>query len=838
MTQELIYTSAPKGLQLGSRGFCTVACTAGMAKPLADRLEALSGYKHLYPPGGESSHLNPVNYSFVTFKLGGKTYYVLSRIADAGLDYTQRSNKLAHHVVLAGSELPPAGPAWLMRQPGFFVTSWEGEPRPIEPRRLPLSPDVGPRKCDVWQTVSGDAGWGGVLAGNDEVSGSMDANILFAPPGERLLELVDEAQALLPSSKRWGATFSTYYSKLPPGVECHWRFLSGESAEAVAARRSHDTLLIDLFAKTGVRSETACVLAARTGAFPPLKPTLKATIPEQNILKTIAPLTVPLGNGNGKEISPPHDSGAISSPPSLPPAVAISVPSDNYLLTKATRSQPWKLVAILVGILIFASSLIGVAIFTFDATRPSHGPSIADSPNSHPAADSPSTIAQTATDPQAIGYQEPTSDAAPLAESTKASPNPTIPAPASQGNIAIANPLNGDSPAKAIDGSPQMNEANKAATDSAKSTNLFESVHRSIVVPQVTWALRPDEWQKSVSLGTIAHPHSPLTISLHTDSERHISISSKKSPWQVTGPNGKAIAEIRENDSSKHTELRFTWLEEAVRAPKDVAAVEWSCINLSAPNQVNGSDQCHIFLLPQTSGKAITEEGLSFSKNLIDISRTLNTPPSPSLIVRHSIEQEGSKTATATSKPGEAYEYRLDTTYPLTLSLLLEADNEAASTTGIRVTIRLAANPDVGEKCSALEALKYEQTVKLRRILIEAIESHASAFAAKTNITKEDAIANGLRDAFPRKSNKDYTKALNSLSIQELKDFEIAGKQAAQQADYPPLVGQLKLIYDLKKAIEQLPKKVKVNLQIVRQTRAPGGGSDLAEVEVFRAGQL
>ena len=50
MTQELFYTSAPRGLKPGSRGFCTVMSTAGMAKNLADRLEALSGYRHVYPP--------------------------------------------------------------------------------------------------------------------------------------------------------------------------------------------------------------------------------------------------------------------------------------------------------------------------------------------------------------------------------------------------------------------------------------------------------------------------------------------------------------------------------------------------------------------------------------------------------------------------------------------------------------------------------------------------------------------------------------------------------------------------------------------------------------------
>ena len=62
---ELIYTSAPKGLATGSRGFCTVAATAELPNSLAKKLEGLSGYNHLFDPGDSR---NPVNYSFVTFK--------------------------------------------------------------------------------------------------------------------------------------------------------------------------------------------------------------------------------------------------------------------------------------------------------------------------------------------------------------------------------------------------------------------------------------------------------------------------------------------------------------------------------------------------------------------------------------------------------------------------------------------------------------------------------------------------------------------------------------------------------------------------------------------------
>ena len=60
MTQELIYTSAPRGLKPGSHGFCTVAVTQGMPPNLAERLEALSGYRHVYPPQDPQAELNPI----------------------------------------------------------------------------------------------------------------------------------------------------------------------------------------------------------------------------------------------------------------------------------------------------------------------------------------------------------------------------------------------------------------------------------------------------------------------------------------------------------------------------------------------------------------------------------------------------------------------------------------------------------------------------------------------------------------------------------------------------------------------------------------------------------
>jgi len=47
MAYELIYTSVPRGLKPGSRGFSTVAFTEGMPANYVQTCEGLSGYTHV-----------------------------------------------------------------------------------------------------------------------------------------------------------------------------------------------------------------------------------------------------------------------------------------------------------------------------------------------------------------------------------------------------------------------------------------------------------------------------------------------------------------------------------------------------------------------------------------------------------------------------------------------------------------------------------------------------------------------------------------------------------------------------------------------------------------------
>lgn len=269
MSHELYYTSAPKGLQPGSRGFCTVAMTRGMPANLVDKVESLSGYRPLYPPRDPRAGQNPVVQAHLRIAVTGKSYSVLSRICDAGLDYTQRSNKFAHHVVLDAGDFAAArgGPAWLLGRPGFMEAAWNGDVGLLPaPRPIP-SGDVPPAVCNDWRQATGDAGWAGVLA---EAFAGASGRVVFLvfQPGSELLPLIAEAVQLLPLDQRWSATFSTYFTGLAPGIACTCRGIVAGSPEVAAARQVPGSIVLDLTKPLGRAPNGAYVEMARTGAAP------------------------------------------------------------------------------------------------------------------------------------------------------------------------------------------------------------------------------------------------------------------------------------------------------------------------------------------------------------------------------------------------------------------------------------------------------------------------------------------------------------------------------------------------------------------------------------------
>lgn len=263
MARQLIYTSAPSGIRPGSRGFTTVAMSRDLPPTWVSRLERMSGYNQLFGLSDQRSSLNPVNYSFMRLKVGNDAGLVISRISAAGADYSGRSNSIAHHLVLDRGELPAAGPAWLMQQPGLLAERFDGEPRLIEePAGIPQG-DVPSGPCRLWQKVAGDAGWAGGLL-QVAMRGSGSACVIYKP-GTDVLGLFAEAMALLPPAQRWQTSFSTYEhgSHSPEGFR--WRGLPAGTAAAKEAKNLSDAVVIDLTTPLGAAADNAYSLAAREG---------------------------------------------------------------------------------------------------------------------------------------------------------------------------------------------------------------------------------------------------------------------------------------------------------------------------------------------------------------------------------------------------------------------------------------------------------------------------------------------------------------------------------------------------------------------------------------------
>lgn len=469
MTQEIIYTSAPQGLRPGSYGFCTVATTPGMASSLAERLESLSGYRHVHPPGHPRAIYNPVVHSHLHLKVGGQKYHVLSRLADAGFDYSQRTNKLVHHVALEPGELVAGGPAWLLSQRGFMETAWSGQPRVLPAGRRPVPGDLQRGICSRWAEITRDAAWAAVLA-QSAIAGSRPAYLIF-PEGLDPLPLLVEAQSLLPVARRWEVSFSTYFTRLPPGVDCQWRCLLVGSPEAAALAGQRGDLVIDLTRPLPAPPETPLTHAARTGQFPAeiaLAATSAAsprTVPStsqpvsawrgerdtSNDELRLGPPPVPGGSRPRGAAMPEllSDQGppALEAPPMLPrhqrPELRTASFSWHHLLTTA-------LLATAVGIVAgyFLRGLGQPTQVIAASTQPAETPAAAVPPAPSPsetAASTPATPATPTPDSVPPTGETPTTPAPPAAESpliVKApapATGPSVP-PASDANTSEVAP--------------------------------------------------------------------------------------------------------------------------------------------------------------------------------------------------------------------------------------------------------------------------------------------------------------------------------------------------------------------------------------------------------------
>ena len=259
--EELVYTSAPQGLQPGSSGFCTVEMTEGMPPDMMDSLEALSAY--------DNDPSKAVNWMHVQFNSMRGMRHVLSRVGPLSGEFSGRTNKLAHHICLAPNELPPQGPMRVVGLGGPLQQTWSGQVRHLSPQASPTKLRVAsmPRPCKTWEAAVGDAGVAGAILSKLRSSVSSPLWVIRTPAMDALM-MTDEILALLSGQERWRFTFCTYLHTLPRSVECRLRWVLPDSPAMAQVQSMGPDQLVDL--RQGAESvlrgvDSRMVDAARSG---------------------------------------------------------------------------------------------------------------------------------------------------------------------------------------------------------------------------------------------------------------------------------------------------------------------------------------------------------------------------------------------------------------------------------------------------------------------------------------------------------------------------------------------------------------------------------------------
>jgi hypothetical protein len=276
MAWQLVFTSAPRGLALGRSGFCTVARHPEIRDLLAGEIERFSVYDH-HPS-------RPVIHAHRIIEIRDTRYHILSRTVDAGLDYTNRTNHLAHHLVCTEEEIARSpNPALILASWKGWLDRWEGPPRSFGPEdRIDLSTLAlsCSRQAPSWAALTGDAGDAGLLLDNSHIAGCL----IFPPASEQppLLTLFAETLELLRTSDgrstaAWQIPFTTRLQASDQPHDFRWR---GTAAGGPGSDNTASWPVVDLSNPASLpASSNAWAECARTGGFPPASAALPAFLP-------------------------------------------------------------------------------------------------------------------------------------------------------------------------------------------------------------------------------------------------------------------------------------------------------------------------------------------------------------------------------------------------------------------------------------------------------------------------------------------------------------------------------------------------------------------------------
>lgn len=270
MPLQLIYTSAPRGVVAGRSGYCTVARSATLREAVMLQLEKWSHYQHLSLSGGQE---RPIHCCRI-IDVRGTRYHVLSRIQDAGLDFTGRTNFVAHHLVFTPEEVREfPSPAVILRDWTGWAKSWSQEPLILDTEdwsSLKALHKIGLLPAARWQQLTGDSANGyGLLDYRSGIVFCVDG-----VSGEEVLGLIGESLELLelrdPShdfrATRWEYTFTTSLQEQDTTADFRWRCFHSDNPASARFTGLDRRSLIEI---RPIQVTEAEALLARLGRQPP-----------------------------------------------------------------------------------------------------------------------------------------------------------------------------------------------------------------------------------------------------------------------------------------------------------------------------------------------------------------------------------------------------------------------------------------------------------------------------------------------------------------------------------------------------------------------------------------
>jgi hypothetical protein len=234
MAFQLVYTSAAKLLDAGRSGFGTVARAKTISPLLVSAIERVSQFANIR--GTNRSRVIFVHRRIVA---ANNRFHILSRIADAGADYTGRTNHIAHHLIVSLEEVARAAargltPADIIRQ-FQWLPRWDGAARFFTAEDeviLEAFQPLGHQSArSEWSQLTGNPLHARLLAWD----GAPRNGVLLMPSGADSLALLAESLAEF-GTQSWSRTFTTSLETTDEMTDLDWIITSPDAFSEIQGR--------------------------------------------------------------------------------------------------------------------------------------------------------------------------------------------------------------------------------------------------------------------------------------------------------------------------------------------------------------------------------------------------------------------------------------------------------------------------------------------------------------------------------------------------------------------------------------------------------------------------